>query len=186
MRRLLALLAVLVLIPCLALTEEYVPDEATLAVHSAVKELLTKEGIHFEAEDDYAYSACAFELENTACGDCFVYLDAYPDYVMVEAVYEQTFTKEEMDHLAPLMAMLNGDFHLGTLCLFYDTGEAGCKVYVPVDPQGMTALDGLRVIDALYTAAGIQDEMVYYYQELLEKEEKAENVFAMYIADYYP
>lgn len=186
MRRFLALLAVLALIPSLALAEEYVPDEATLAVHGAVKELLTKEDIYFEAEDAYAYSACAFELENTAYGDCFVYLDAYPDYVMVEAVYEQTFTKEQMDRLAPLMAMLNGDFHLGTLCLFYDTGEAGCKVYVPVDPQGMTALDGQRVIDALYTAAGIQDEMVYYYQELLEKEEKAENVFAMYVADYYP
>ena len=185
MRRILALLAALMLLPCFSLAEEYVPDEATLAVHSAVKELLTKEDVYFEAEDAYAYTACAFELENDAYGDCFVYLDAYPDYVVVEAVYGQTFTKEQMIQLAPLMAMLNGDFHTGSLCLFFDTGEAGCKVYMPVDPAGPTALDGQRIIDALYTCVGIMDEVVYYYQELLERGEKAENVFAMYIADYY-
>lgn len=185
MRRILALLAALALLPCFALAEEYVPDEATLAVHSAVKELLTREGVYFEAEDAYAYAACAFELENSAYGDCYVYLDAYPDYVIIEAVYEQTFTKAQMDQLAPLMTMLNGDFHLGTLCLFYETGEAGCKVYMPVDPSGPTALDGQRIIDGLYTCAGIMDEMAYYYQELLERGERAENVFAMYIADYY-
>lgn len=185
MRRILALLASVMLLPCLALAEEYVPDAATLAVHSAVKELLTKEDIFFEADDAYAYSACAFEMENGAYGDCCVYLDAYPDYVVVEAVYEHAFTKAQMDQLSPLMAMFNGDFHLGTLCLFYETGEAGCKAYMPVDPQGMTALDEQRIIDALYTCAGIMDEMVYYYQELLKNGEKAENVFAMYIADYY-
>jgi len=185
MHRMLALIAALMLLPCFASAEDYVPDAATLAVHSAVKELLTREGIYFEADDGYAYTVCIFEMVNNAYGDCYVYLDAYPGYVMVEAVYEHTFSKEQMDQLSPLMAMLNGDFHLGTLCLFYDTGEAACKAYVPVDPAGMSDTDGQRILDALYTCAGIMDEAAYYYQELLEKGEKAENVFAMYIADYY-
>ena len=66
MHRMLALIAALMLLPCFASAEDYVPDAATLAVHSAVKELLTREGIYFEADDGYAYTVCIFEMVNNA------------------------------------------------------------------------------------------------------------------------
>ena len=184
MRRLLALFLTLMLalLPLSALAEmeeDVAIDKITAMIQSA----LDAEEFTYDLEDT-GYFVLTYDSTNGALGDIYAFLDVYDGAVLIYACYEEDVPPDRIDETAKFMNLFNGEV-LGTkYFIMPDSGTIFYELPFFLDSEHLGDYEANQVLELLNSVVADIDYDVEYFMEIIGGE-TAENVFAMFLADYY-
>lgn len=188
MRRITALFLTLTLLltPLFAKAEES-GEEILRQLTDLVRQALKNDsGLHYEEDEENGYFFLAFEPEDSRLGDIFVYVDVYTQGVLVLASCEQVIPQDAVSETIRFINLINSDLLGGKYYLLPEDGSLYYEVFLDSKLLALSQPDKAAqdaLLDLIYAAAGEMDYDVEYFMELIHGE-KADNVFAMYYADY--
>lgn len=186
MKKLLALLTVLLLLCSAALAESpLISFASTKAMYNALCEALTAAELDYGEETEYDLCYFSIDLPRSTFLGASVYYDvyAYEDGVNIISFLETEIPQEHIAETIRLCNHLSSSIYLGKFYLDPYYNQICYEVFIPINPHDIRAYDKTLIGDYVWAMTGILDEYQDYFLEVLENGETADNVLAMWEAD---
>lgn len=181
MKKLLALMLVLCLLPMFSLAEHSIA--ANYIYQMILKQV---DGTDFTRYDDDYEVMFFYPLSKHTYGDAVVRITAYEDGCTINVSYELSIDEAMMPDVLTFFNYLNNSLYVGKMMLLDIDGDwyPAYEVFMSINPEDIDAWDRGCVMDYTFNAFYVMQEMTDYLPEL-EKGETSKNVYAMWLSDVW-
>ena len=184
MKKLLALLAVLMLLTPAALAEDLMDGILTVSMYNEMNKLLTAEDIEYETDANYYCSYFSYEMDNPgSLGHGDMLLFAFSDGVCISGSYEDAVPADTMNEIILLCNFFNMDIYIGKFYVDNEDHYLTYELYLPMSPTDMNDFDRESFVDFTWLVMDVLEEYQEYFDEILVNGEEAAHVYAMWSAD---